>query len=415
MFSLFNVYARVLASRKELDKALYWSLCKDAKILSAAGMYCQALEQPDCLSAQQLEAFLHLGEKEEFLDVVRKHPDSLGQKNLWGMLANWMPDLVLARKDAPPAARAWSYLQQEGKPAENFLPQDFFFQWKLALIQKNYDLASRYIEDIYRSFRLESPQMKWTKDVVTCAVNKEIARNDGGPFVSIIMTAYNEENYIAMALDSILAQSHGNFELIVVDDASTDGTAEIIRRKASEDSRIKVITLAVNSGTWEGKNVALKEAQGDFVMMHDADDWSHPERLRIMLEPLCQGKGLASSSNMIRIRSDTGEPFSRNINNFIRWNPSSFLFRRSFAESCGGYLNILGSDCEFVARHELFFGVSSHVRLKLPLSLAFTKPASLSLKYRGKKGGEKRIREWEYWRFMHVDYLRKNKSLLWKS
>lgn len=412
---LFLPYARRLAAKGEFDKALLWSDCRDARILSAAGMHSKALACPNCPLPQRIKALFLLGETEEALTLIQKFPEAAFHGNVWGMLAYAMPGVILSLPSVPPQIKDWCRLELEDFSPNSKPPEDFFLQWKWHIRNGRHEEISSLVKKIFHQFQLEPPVLQWGQEGVTChASDTPRSLIHEGPLVSIIMTAYNEERHIGMAIDSILGQTYSNFELLIVDDASSDQTASIIRQKASEDSRIKFLPLTINRGTWSGKNKALAQAHGDFIMMHDADDWSHPDRLHLMLSPLQKGKAQAVSSRILRLKETSGEPFALDVNNFIRWNPSSFLFRRSFIERYGPYLDLLGSDCELVARHEMIFGIDSHIRLKLPLSLGFAKQASLSLKFRGKTGGKQRIADWEQWRLMHVAYL-KNKSILWKK
>lgn len=412
---LFLPYARRLAAKGEFDKALLWSNCRDARILSAADMHGKALNIRHCPLPQRIKALFLLGETEEALTLLQKFPDAAFRGNLWGILASAMPDATLALPNTPPRIKDWCRLELDDFSPNSKPPEDIFLQWKWHIRNGRYEEITPLVKKIFHQFQLEPPILQWGQKGVTCHTS-DTPRSlmQKGPLVSIIMTAYNEERHIGMAIDSILGQTYSNFELLIVDDASTDQTVSIIKQKASEDARIKFLPLASNKGTWSGKNKALSLAHGDFIMMHDADDWSHPDKLHQMLTSLQKGKAQAVSSRILRLRETSGEPFALDVNNFIRWNPSSFLFRRSFIERYGPYLNLLGSDCELVARHEMISGVAAHIRLKLPLSLGFAKQTSLSLKFRGKTGGKQRIADWEQWRLMHVAYL-KDKSILWKK
>lgn len=102
------------------------------------------------------------------------------------------------------------------------------------------------------------------------------------PSVSVIMPAYNTERFIASAVRSVLAQTHGALELIVVDDASTDDTVERVRAVA--DERVRLVSLAANVGVSAARNLALREARAPIVAFLDADDECVPERLAIQLE-----------------------------------------------------------------------------------------------------------------------------------
>lgn len=100
-----------------------------------------------------------------------------------------------------------------------------------------------------------------------------------GPLVSVIMPAYNAEKYIEEAIQTVMAQTITDWELIVVDDCSTDATCEILRGLASADLRIRLIRNEVNSGVAKSRNHAMDVAQGQFVAFLDSDDMWYPEKL----------------------------------------------------------------------------------------------------------------------------------------
>ncbi len=103
------------------------------------------------------------------------------------------------------------------------------------------------------------------------------------PEITIIMPVYRVEKYVARALESILRQSFGNFELIAIDDGSPDRSAEIVMRYALLDSRIQLIRQQ-NAGAPAARNRALKMAQGKYVYFMDSDDWAEPDMLKDMYE-----------------------------------------------------------------------------------------------------------------------------------
>lgn len=100
---------------------------------------------------------------------------------------------------------------------------------------------------------------------------KEMAR------VSVVMAVYNGERYLREAVDSILEQTFTDFEFLIIDDGSTDGTQGILR--AYEDSRIRVLVNEQNAGLTRSLNRGLQAARGEFIARQDADDVSEPERL----------------------------------------------------------------------------------------------------------------------------------------
>jgi glycosyltransferase involved in cell wall biosynthesis len=100
--------------------------------------------------------------------------------------------------------------------------------------------------------------------------------------LSVILPVYNAEAYILSSINSILQQSYSEFELIVIDDASTDNTVHII--ESLHDERIKLIKKPVNTGYTDSLNMALECAAGKFIARMDADDTAHPNRLAKQVE-----------------------------------------------------------------------------------------------------------------------------------
>ena len=92
------------------------------------------------------------------------------------------------------------------------------------------------------------------------------------PFLSIIVPAYNVENYIRQCVDSILNQHFTDFELLLVDDGSKDGTGRICDDYAKNDIRVRVIHKQ-NGGLVSARKAGITEAQGEYVAYVDGDDW----------------------------------------------------------------------------------------------------------------------------------------------
>lgn len=104
------------------------------------------------------------------------------------------------------------------------------------------------------------------------------------PRVSIVTVAYNAEPYIAQAIDSVLQQTESDFEMIVVDNASSDGTRAVVEDYAYRDPRVRLMSSSRNFGAGHGRNVGIHAATGDWVAILDADDWFHPDRLQTLLD-----------------------------------------------------------------------------------------------------------------------------------
>lgn len=101
---------------------------------------------------------------------------------------------------------------------------------------------------------------------------------------SIVVPAYNAEDHLAEAVDSALAQTHEPTEVVVVDDGSTDGTAEVARQYGDAVRYVR----QENRGVAAARNRGLADAAGDYVCFLDADDWLHPEHLRLNVQRLVE-------------------------------------------------------------------------------------------------------------------------------
>ena len=100
------------------------------------------------------------------------------------------------------------------------------------------------------------------------------------PLVSVVMPVYNPGKYLVDAIDSILSQTFSNFEFIIVDDASTDGSWKIIKSFAKKDSRIIAFKNKINLGVSLTSNIAISQARGKYIARMDSDDVSTPDRLQ---------------------------------------------------------------------------------------------------------------------------------------
>lgn len=110
-------------------------------------------------------------------------------------------------------------------------------------------------------------------------------KSDGGyPRVSVLIAAYNTRGWIVEAVDSVLRQEGCQVEVIVIDDASTDGTGALISDHYHDDPRVRLLTRETNRGPSAARNTGLKAATGDWVAVLDADDWFYPRRLRTLVD-----------------------------------------------------------------------------------------------------------------------------------
>lgn len=108
----------------------------------------------------------------------------------------------------------------------------------------------------------------------------------GAPTVSVLMTSYNREAHIADAIESVLAQWYEDFELLVVDNQSTDRSVEIAREYAARDARVRVHVNERNLGQFGNRNRAAELARGRLIRYHDSDDLMYPHCLAVLVPAL---------------------------------------------------------------------------------------------------------------------------------
>jgi tetratricopeptide (TPR) repeat protein len=232
-----------------------------------------------------------------------------------------------------------------------------------------------------------------------------------GPLVSVLMTTYKTGSRLNTAIASVLSQTYQNLELYIVDDASSDDTAEIIQEWVNKDSRVKYIQLKHNVGTYVAKNLALLQCSGEFVTCHDSDDYSHPLKLQMQIKPLLKNKKLvATISSWVRL-DDEGFYYARPVHPLMRINPSSLLFRKEKILKSAGIWDCVrtGADSEFMARLRLVFGKKRVKKIAKPLSFGAHRADSLmnasSTGYCEFGMSPQRLEYWESWNKWHIDTL----------
>ncbi len=118
--------------------------------------------------------------------------------------------------------------------------------------------------------------------------------------VSVVMAVYNAEPYVRDSILSVLRQSHTNLDIVIVDDCSTDGSANVIRELASADERIRLFRTGRNSGgPAHPRNRGIERACGDYVAFIDADDLWNPDKIEKQLAALATGKVMSFTDNRI--------------------------------------------------------------------------------------------------------------------
>lgn len=168
------------------------------------------------------------------------------------------------------------------------------------------------------------------------------------PDVSVLMSVFNGEKYLAESIESILAQTYSKFEFVIVDDGSSDSTRDIVTSYAAADPRIVPVLLKQNVGLAAALNKGLEVAKADYVARMDCDDRALPDRLGMQLQHLKVHDLDLVGSRVYRI-DEKGKRFgTKNLptdpNQIARILPKrncfihpSVMAKKSLIESAGGY------------------------------------------------------------------------------
>lgn len=182
------------------------------------------------------------------------------------------------------------------------------------------------------------------------------------PLVSFIVPAFNAERYVGRCIDSILAQTYSQYEVIVVDDGSTDNTPTILDDYAIRDSRVKVIHK-YNGGVSSARNMGLQQAKGEWISFIDIDDFVSPDFLRVedfytiadlIVKSWVYTDGCHSNETLSSLsvkQSDLSFYLSDHLHLTVFRTPWAKLFRRSIIEEHSLLFNPcyrLGEDNLFV-------------------------------------------------------------------
>ena len=131
------------------------------------------------------------------------------------------------------------------------------------------------------------------------------------PTVSVIMPAFNSDPYVAAAIDSVRAQTFPDWELLVIDDCSTDHTREVVRGRMAEDPRVSLLELPANMGAPAGpRNRGIAAARGRYIALLDADDVWHPQKLDLQLNAIARTGARFISAGLIDFRDGETPEFT---------------------------------------------------------------------------------------------------------
>ena len=142
--------------------------------------------------------------------------------------------------------------------------------------------------------------------------------------VSVITPAHNCAKYIGKTIESVQAQSYTDWEMVIVDDRSTDNTREVVETYAAKDSRVRYMCLDENSGAAVARTEAMKAAQGEYMAFLDSDDMWKPEKLEKQLAFMREGCHAFSCTAYEQV-DEQGRPLEKVIKTIPRTNYNRLL------------------------------------------------------------------------------------------
>ena len=160
--------------------------------------------------------------------------------------------------------------------------------------------------------------------------------------ISIVLPTYNGEKWLSQSIESIIVQSYKNWELIIVNDCSTDNTAKIVEKYAEADARIKIITNKQNQKLPKSLNIGFSAAAGDYYTWTSDDNWYQPDAFEKMINFLENNPDhVMVVADFLKVYEDEKTPFKLNPTpyNMLKENSvgACFMYRADTAKKVGPY------------------------------------------------------------------------------
>jgi len=211
-------------------------------------------------------------------------------------------------------------------------------------------------------------------DRVTVDVPDE-RRIPNGPLVTVIMSTFKPDQSFRTAVQSLIDQTWQNLEILVIDDCSPDEYAGLLAEVTGLDSRIELIRMPVNGGTYRIRNEGIRRSRGEFITFQDSDDWAHPERIGRQITPLLDHPPrqisaggtptglMATHCRCVRVFPNLST-LNVGMNSFRRCAPSTMFRKDAVVAAMGGYDETRKeADNEFYERLRVVFGEDANLDL----------------------------------------------------
>jgi Glycosyl transferase family 2 len=250
-------------------------------------------------------------------------------------------------------------------------------QSALAATRLDWAQCRRHFASAFADDALEAPVLPDTEGPLNLeSLTASVAPGSvSGPNVSVVIPFHNAAPTLAMSVRSILAQSWRDVDVILIDDRSDDNSRDIADALAKTDQRIRVISNDRKPGAAGARNTGIAASSGQYVMLHDADDWAHPRRVE---RQIGAAQSAASVSMYVRIAAD-GRPMSPHIAPLVRLSPACLIVKRVAMIAAGPIEEVpFGSDSEFLARLDLRLGRRNVLREGSLLTVASWAATSIS-------------------------------------
>lgn len=196
--------------------------------------------------------------------------------------------------------------------------------------------------------------------------------------VTIIMTVHKNNPMLKTAINSILSQTYRNIELLIIDDNSPIDDLNIIIDSVSHDSRVKIISQEFNSGTYSCRNLGLKNANGEFVLFVDSDDWTHPQRIEKSIRRLdAEPKSIVALESYVRMHEDGTLAIEGSF--FVRKCMMGLWRTKIIRDELGGFDYVrISADSELLERAEIIYGKASINHVPVCVYFAYSHDDSLT-------------------------------------
>lgn len=271
-----------------------------------------------------------------------------------------------------------NYLQ----PLREQWQQDIDFQLAWANAQSDDQQRLIALNQVYLS-RGFTPLATLAYPLCLATLTSQASAIEDGPLVSVIIPLYNAQATIDAALRGLTEQSWRRLEIIVVDDASSDQSLVKVQAWCLRDQRIKLHRQPSNQGAYAARNAGLLIATGDFITTHDADDWSHPQKIATQVQALIADTQLmATCCAWVRVQDDLLITQNwRPSGQLVHYSHSSLLVRREVVSILQGWQPLrCAADTDFIRRLEAHYGKPALrvVEPDLPLAFALDDGGSLT-------------------------------------